>query len=84
LGRTSRVVRVTGRALIEASIVTNAALAAYSIWYRRSDRIECRIRCLPPRKPTGMDTAGEWIAAGLMELGDALVRSDRIVSLIQT
>jgi carbonic anhydrase len=87
------------QALIEASIVTNAALAAYSIQQE-----------FGATDPTGLkavygvyllETRQVWAprvsningiglaaaprdAAGFIELGDAIMRSDRIASLIQT
>ncbi|MGB7780064.1 MAG: carbonic anhydrase [Pseudolabrys sp.] len=87
------------KALIEASIVTNAALAAYSLQEEFGTvgptglnvvygvyLLENRRVWTPQvsgRTATGL-AAAPRDAAGLMELGDALVRSDRIVSLIQT
>ena len=59
------------QALIEASIVTNSALAAYSLQQefgvQRPCRIASRIRRLPSRDPAGMGTEcakqheGNWI-----------------------
>jgi carbonic anhydrase len=87
------------QALIEASIITNAALAAYSIQqeFGTSDPtglqavygvylLETR-QVWTPRvsemKGIGL-AAAPRDAAGFIELGDAIVRSDRIASLVQT
>ncbi len=83
------------QALIEASIVTNAALAAYSIQqeFEASERTEIRavygVYLLETRKvwaPDSVDGIGLAAAprdsAGFIELGDAVVRSDRITSYL--
>jgi carbonic anhydrase len=87
------------QALIEASIITNAALAAYSIQqeFGTSDPtglqavygvylLETR-QVWTPRvsemKETGL-AAAPRDAVGFIELGDAIMQSDRIASLIQT
>ena len=87
------------KALIEASIVTNAALAAYALQEEFGTvsptglNVVYGVYLLENRRVwtpqvSGMTATGLAAAprgaAGLMELGDALVRSDRIVSLIQT
>jgi carbonic anhydrase len=87
------------RALIETSIITNAALAAHTIqqelgtsdptglravygiylletreiWAPRPGEIKGIGLAAPPRDP-----------AGFIELGDAIVQSNRIASLIKT
>src|SRR6476646_9650069 len=87
------------QALIEASIVTNSALAAYSLQqeFGASDPaglqvvygvylLETRQVWVPhvsKAKGTGL-AAAPRDAAGFKELGNAILQSDRIVSLIQT
>ena len=87
------------QALIEASIVTNCALAAYSLQqeFGASDPaglqvvygvylLETRQVWVPhvsKAKGTGL-AAAPRDAAGFKELGNAILQSDRIVSLIQT
>ena len=87
------------QALIEVSTVTNAALAAYSIQqeFGTNDptglqavygvyRIETRQVWAPrvsDRKEIGL-AAAPRDPAGFVELGNAILRSDRIASLIQT
>ena len=85
-------------ALIEASIVTNAALAAYSIQQelRTSDPDQLKaaygVYLLETRHvwaPRVGETKGIGLAAaphdasGFTELGDAILRSDRITSLLR-
>jgi carbonic anhydrase len=84
-------------ALIEASIVTNAALAAYSIQQEIGARELTRLQTvygvylLDTRRvwaPRISGTTGSGLAAAprdkaeFTELGDAILRSDRIASLI--
>ena len=66
------------KVLIEASIVANAALAAYSntarIWDQRSSGIARCIWCLPARNPSGVGTARgryerDWIGRSASRLG---------------
>jgi carbonic anhydrase len=87
------------QALIEASIVTNAGLAAYSLQQEfgivgpTGLKVVYGVYLLENRRvwtpqvsgisETGL-AAAPRDAAGFMELGDAILRSDRIVSLIQT
>ena len=87
------------QALIEASIVTNCALAAYSLQqeFGASDPaglqvvygvylLETRQVWVPhvsKAKGTGL-AAAPRDAAGFKELGNAILQSDRIVSLIQS
>jgi carbonic anhydrase len=86
-------------ALIEASIVTNAALAAYTIQqeFGASDPtalrtvygvylLETREVWAPcPGDPKGMGLAAPpRDAAGFVELGNAIVQSNRIASLVKT
>jgi len=86
------------RALIEASIVTNAALSAYSIQQELGiDQnaalqvvygvylLETHTVWVPRRGSatgTGLAAAPKGLA-GFVELGDALVQSERMVSLVQ-
>jgi carbonic anhydrase len=87
------------KALIEASIVTNAALAAHTIQRELEDSDRAGLRAvygvylLETRgvwTPRAGETRGIGLAAAprdlaeFIELGDALVRSDRIASLIRT
>jgi carbonic anhydrase len=84
-------------ALIEAAIVTNAAFSAYSIQQEIRDNdpyslraaygiylLESREVWTPSLKqPSGMGLASApRDLAGFVELGDAIVRSDRITSLL--
>jgi len=82
-------------ALIEASIVTHAALAAYSIRQEISKaavQIVYGVYLLETRRvwtPHGDKKKGSGLtpaprdAAGFVELGDAILHSDRIASLIK-
>jgi carbonic anhydrase len=85
-------------ALIEASIVTNAALAAYSIQqeFGTSDPAELQtvygVYLLESRQvwaPSVSEMEGNGLAiaprdpTGFIELGDAILQSDRIRSLLQ-
>jgi carbonic anhydrase len=85
-------------ALIEASIVTNAALAAYSIQqeFGTSDPAELQtvygVYLLESRQvwaPSVSEMKGNGLAiaprdpTGFIELGDAILQSDRIRSLLQ-
>jgi carbonic anhydrase len=85
------------RALIEASVVTNAALASYSIRQEpvSSDSAELRavygvylletreVWCpFSERKYTGLAAAPDSSAA-FIELGNAIIQSNRIASLIR-
>ena len=85
------------RALIEASIVTNAALAAYTIQQELGTSDPAALRAvygvylLETRKvwaPSFAETKGMGLAAppqdaaGFIELGNAIVRSNRIASLM--
>jgi carbonic anhydrase len=87
------------QALIEASTVTNAALAAYSIQQEieTSDPTELQavygVYLLETRQvwtPRVSEMNGVGLAAaprdpaGFVELGNAIMQSDRIASLIQT
>jgi carbonic anhydrase len=87
------------QALIEAAIVTNAALAAYSIQQElgASDPVKLRavygVYLLETREvwtprlrkteETGL-TAAPRDSAGFLELGNAIVQSERIASLIKS
>ena len=86
------------QALIEASIVTNAALAAYSIQqeFESSERTHVRavfgVYLLETREiwaPRVRNAKGIGLAAaprelaGFIELGNAVVQSERIVSYIE-
>jgi len=87
------------QALIEASIITNAALAAYSIQQEFGTTGPARLQAVygvylletrqvwTPRvsELNGIGlAAAPRDAAGFIELGDAIMRSDRIASLVQT
>jgi carbonic anhydrase len=87
------------RALIEASIVTNAALAAHAIQqdlvtsHSTGLRVVYGVYLLETREvwaprlgePKGMGLAAPPPdATGFVELGDAIVQSNRIVSFIRT
>jgi carbonic anhydrase len=90
---------VAGNSLVEASIVTNAALAAYSIQQEFGTTDPTGLKAVygvylletrqvwTPRvsemKGIGL-AAAPRDAAGFIELGDAIMRSDRIASLVQT
>jgi carbonic anhydrase len=84
------------KALIEASIVTNAALGAYSIQQEFGTRDQAKLRTVygvylvetrevwVPRlgkRETGLAAAPDDLA-GFIGLGDAIMRSDRILSYI--
>jgi carbonic anhydrase len=84
------------RALIEASIVTNAALASYSIRHELGNGGSAALRAVygvylletrevwspfSERKYAGLAAAPDSTAA-FVELGDVIVRSKRIASLI--
>jgi carbonic anhydrase len=87
------------QALIEASIVTNAALAAYSIQQEFGTSDPTKLQavygvylletrqvwtpCVSEMKAIGL-AAAPRDAAGFIELGNAITQSDRIASLIQT
>jgi carbonic anhydrase len=86
-------------ALIEASIVTNAALAAYTIQQELGTNDPTALRTvygvylLETREvwaPCAGDTKGMGLAApprdpaGFVELGNAIVQSNRIASLVKT
>jgi carbonic anhydrase len=85
------------RALIETSIVTNAALASYSIRREFGDSNSAALKVvygvylldtrevwspLGERRDSRLATAPKSDAA-FSELGDAIIRSDRITSLIE-
>jgi carbonic anhydrase len=85
-------------ALIEASVATNAAFAAYSIQHELGAGDAAGLRSaygvylLESRRvwaPRAGDANGTGLAAapqtraGFIEVGDAIVRSDRIASLLQ-
>jgi carbonic anhydrase len=84
------------RALIEASIVTHAALAAYSIRQEISQstiQVAYGVYLLENRQvwtPYASEMKGSGLtpaphdAAEFVELGDAILHSDRIASLIKT
>src|SRR5215510_12035288 len=84
------------RALIEASIVTHAALAAYSIRQeirQSAIHVAYGVYLLETRQvwtPYASEMKGSGLtpaprdAAGFVELGDAILNSDRIASLIKT
>ena len=86
------------RALIEASIVTHAALAAYSIQQELQNsptelQIAYGVYLLETRQvwtPYANETNGSGLmaaphnAAEFVELGDTILRSERIASLIKT
>jgi carbonic anhydrase len=87
-------------ALIEASVVTNAALAAYTLQQelRGLDLhdlhavygiyiLQSRQVWTPTADPRGPDTglaAPPKDADGFLRLGEAIIQSDRIVSLLES